>query len=110
MHASSHHRRPVLLDRSTSDLDDQIRERLAVQDEATSRLESALEALATNIGQRLEHALDGIPDGQTAIEQALDGLSDSEQVRVAVLAAQLDGRCVTMFFGGKQGGAPGAGV
>lgn len=76
----------ILLDR----LDDEVQRRLGVQDAAVSELERALEGLAESLGQRIEAALGGRPTGETAFEVALDGLSDGEQVRVAVLATQLD--------------------
>lgn len=76
----------ILLDR----LNDEVARRLGVQDAAVADLERALEGLAENLGRRIEAALGGSPTGETAFEMALDGLSDAEQVRVAVLATQLD--------------------
>lgn len=76
----------IYLDRLT----DEVQRRLAVQDSAVVDLERTLESMADTLGKRIEAALGGRPTGETAFELALDGLADADQVRVAVLATQLD--------------------
>lgn len=76
--------------RDGAQLLEHLRARLAAQDAAVEVLESTLLGLADTLGDRIEAALGGRPEGETAFELALDGLSDTDQVRVAVLATQLD--------------------
>lgn len=68
---------------------DLLRQRLLIQDGAADSLESALNALADDLGDRIEAALDGAPTGDTAFEARMRALPDGEQVRVAAMAAEL---------------------
>ena len=81
---------PIYLARVSDDLRAIVRERDAYTDSQTEALESALMDLFERVGDRLAAALGGQPEGDTALEALLAGLSETDAIRVAVLATELE--------------------
>ncbi|RTL21336.1 MAG: hypothetical protein EKK55_16345 [Rhodocyclaceae bacterium] len=84
---------PILLQRAgvSSRLDEVLRERARLTDDALAELDGFLAELAQEVGERLEAMLDGAPIGDTATEGAFVGLKEGAAVKAQVLATHWEG-------------------